>query len=115
MEQNQNQFKCSGDCLTCRVSPNERKTQWQYCAAQFTYNTMRMVETLQNTIDVMRGTVDELKERVEAIQNSEADVFDPNADVVIEADDEEESENQTSPDSTSGISINQIAHVGSGA
>lgn len=106
MEQtNQNQFKCSGDCLNCRVSPNERKTQWQYCAAQFTYNTMRMIETLQNAFNTMQGTVDELRERIEAIQNNEADVFDPNADVVIEADEE----------GRTGIPVDAIAQVGSGA
>ena len=74
--------------MNCRVSPNERKTQWQYCAAQFTYNTMRMVETLQNAFNTMQGTVDELRERIEAIQNNEADVFDPNANVAIESDKE---------------------------
>lgn len=94
MEQENQKFRCSGDCLNCRVNPNERKTQWQYCAAQFTYNTMRMVETLQNTFNSMLANVDELKARVEAIQNNEADVFDPNADVVIEADKEEKSEIQ---------------------
>ena len=60
----QNQFKCSGDCLKCH--PNQRA----YCAAQFTYNTMRMVEE-------MRETVNDLKVKIEAIQNSEAEVFDP--------------------------------------
>lgn len=116
MEQtNQNQFKCSGDCLNCRVSPNERKTQWQYCAAQFTYNTMRMVETLQNAFNTMQGTVDELRERIEAIQNNEADVFDPNADVVIEVDKEEKSEIPTLLNASSGTPINQIAQLGSGA
>ena len=104
MEQNQN-FKCSGDCLNCRVSPNERKTQWQYCAAQFTYNTMRMVESMQNALNAMNGAIGELRERIEAIQNSEADVFDPNADVVIEADEE----------GGTGIPVEAIAHVGSGA
>ena len=77
MEQNeQKKFQCTGDCLTCR-SANDRKIQWQYCAAQFTYNTMRMIETMQEALSAMRGTVDELKEKVDAIQNSEATVFDP--------------------------------------
>ena len=79
MEQNQNQgqpFKCTGDCLTCRAL-NERKTQWQYCASQFTYNTMRMVEAMQSEIVAMQGTVNELKAKIDAIQNSEALVFDP--------------------------------------
>ena len=98
MEQtNQNQFKCSGDCLNCRVSPNERKTQWQYCAAQFTYNTMRMIESLHGEIKSMQGTVDELKAKIDAIQNSEAMVLAPDA--------EEEH----------GIKIDQIAQIGDGA
>jgi len=90
-------FKCSGDCLNCRVNPNERKTQWQYCAAQFTYNTMRMVETLHNGLNTMRGTMEELRERVEAIQNSEAMVLAPDA--------EEEH----------GIKVEDIAQIGDGA
>lgn len=73
----QNQFKCSGDCLNCRMNPVERKTQWQYCAAQFTYNTMRMIEAMQGSLSSLSGTVEELKVKVEAIQNSEANVFDP--------------------------------------
>lgn len=70
-------FKCSGDCLNCRMNPNERKTQWLYCAAQFTHNSMRMIEALHSEINVMRGTIDELKDKIESIQNNEADVFDP--------------------------------------
>lgn len=85
----ESKFKCSGDCLNCRLNPNERKTQWQYCAAQFTYNSMRMIEALH-------GEVKALQEKIEAIQNSEANVFNPN---------EEKSE----------IPINPIAQKGVGA
>ena len=60
----QNQFKCTGDCLKCHPS------QRAYCAAQFTYNTMRMVED-------MRVVIDDMKVNIEAIQNNEASVFDP--------------------------------------
>ena len=77
MEQNNQQFKCSGDCLNCRMNPVERKTQWQYCSAQFTYNTMRMIESIQQSLIAMQGTVTELAAKIEAIQNSEANVFDP--------------------------------------
>ena len=80
MEQNQNQqqqFKCSGDCLNCRMNSVERKTQWQYCSAQFTYNTMRMMESMQLSLTAMQGSVNELAAKIEAIQNSEANVFDP--------------------------------------
>lgn len=74
----ESKFKCSGDCLNCRLNPNERKTQWQYCSAQFTYNSMRMIETLHEELKVMQGTVNEMRAKIEAIQNSEASVFNPN-------------------------------------
>jgi len=78
MEQtNQNQFKCSGDCLNCRMNPVERKTQWQYCSAQFSYNALRTMQAMQEAIGAMSGEVKELKEKIEAIQNSEAMVFAP--------------------------------------
>lgn len=73
----ENQFKCSGDCLSCRKLPNERREQWQYCAAQFTYNSMRMIGDLQESIKTMQGTVEELRTKVEAIQNSEAVILSP--------------------------------------
>lgn len=63
MEDNKG-YKCSGDCLRCH--PNQR----QYCAAQFTFNTMKMVESIQ-------VTVNEMKEKIEAMQNNEALLFDP--------------------------------------
>ena len=88
-ENNKNQFKCSGDCLNCRVNPNERRTQWQYCAAQFTYNSMRMIEALH-------GEMKEIQTKIDAIQNNEASVFNPN---------EEKPE----------IPINPIAQEGDGA
>lgn len=84
MEQNQQQqqqqqkFQCTGDCLNCRAI-NDRRLQWQYCAAQFTYNTMRMIQSMQASMNAMEVTVNELKAKVEAIQDSEAMVFDPNA------------------------------------
>lgn len=74
----QNQFKCSGDCLKCH--PNQR----QYCAAQFTYNSMRMIETMQGTLTTMQGTIDELKLKVEAIQGNEASLFDPTSESITE-------------------------------
>ena len=77
-------FKCSGDCLNCRVNPNERKTQWQYCAAQFTYNSMRMIESLHGEIKTMQGIAEELKAKIEAIQNCEATVFDPQSEDLSE-------------------------------
>lgn len=70
----QNQFKCSGDCLKCHPA------QRAYCTSQFTYNTMRMVENLVADVSKTMGTVEILKEKIEAIQNSEAHIFDPTKD-----------------------------------
>ena len=70
MAENKN-FKCSGDCLNCH--PNQR----QYCAAQFTYNSMRMLENLIGDFNKMVGTVEDMKAKIEAIQGNEAMLFDP--------------------------------------
>ena len=84
MEQNQQQqqhkqkFQCTGDCLNCRAI-NDRRLQWQYCASQFSYNAMRMIQQMQASMEAMAGTIEELKAKVNAIQDSEAMVFDPNA------------------------------------
>ena len=79
MEQtNQNQFKCSGDCLNCRAV-KDRRVQWQYCAAQFSYNALRTMQTMQEAFGVMSGEIKELKDKIDAIQNSEAMVFAPDA------------------------------------
>lgn len=66
MEQNnhQQQFQCSGDCLQCH--PNQR----QYCAAQFTYNSMRMIEVMQEKMDVLTA-------KVEALQGNDVTLFKP--------------------------------------
>ena len=70
MAENQN-FKCSGDCLKCHAN------QRAYCASQFTYNSMRMIEKMQETLVSMQGTIEVLGTRIEAIQNNEASIFDP--------------------------------------
>lgn len=82
MEQ-QNQFKCSGDCIKCHPS------QRAYCSAQFTYNTMRMVEDMQKSVN-------DLQAKIEAIQNSEAHVFNPA---------EEKSENPILPIAQEGSGV----------
>lgn len=68
-------FQCNGDCLNCRAI-TDRKVQWQYCAAQHTYNSMRMMEAMQMSIVSMQGTIKELSEKIDAIQNSEAVAID---------------------------------------
>jgi len=79
----QSQFKCSGDCLNCRAV-NDRRIQWQYCAAQFSYNALRTMQTMQDVIGQMAGEIKELKDKIEAIQNSEAMVFDPTSETLAE-------------------------------
>ena len=93
----QSQFKCSGDCLNCRAV-NDRRVQWQYCAAQFSYNALRTMQAMQESVSLMSGEIKELKERIDAIQNSEAMAFTSNS--------EEE---------TSGVPIGEIAQSGDGA
>lgn len=75
--QGQQQFRCTGDCLTCRAI-NDRKIQWQYCAAQKTLENQDMLMAMMQTLETMAGEVRELKEKIKAIQDSEALVFDPN-------------------------------------
>ena len=76
MEQNQ-QFQCSGDCLRCSVA------QRQYCSCQHSYNTMRLIQSMQENINAMSGTVEELKAKISAIQDSEASIFDPSTETLM--------------------------------
>lgn len=75
MEQEQNkaqgQFRCGGDCIKCL--PIQR----QYCAAQWSYNSLRMIEQMQATLNAMQGAIGELKVKIEAIEGNEASLFDP--------------------------------------
>lgn len=67
----QNNFKCSGDCIKCH--PNQRA----YCASQFTYNTMRMVESMQQTVVTMQGTIENMSAKIEALQDEKVEIFNP--------------------------------------
>ena len=103
----QSQFVCTGDCLNCRKLPGERREQWQYCAAQFTYNTMKMLGDVQEQMMVMQDTIDNLSDKIEAIQNSEATVFNPAG--------EDNPGNTTIPNGTSVIPADHtIAQEGDG-
>lgn len=75
-------FQCSGDCFKCR-NITERKVQWQYCAAQHAYNSMRMIEKMQQSIENMQGVIKELSVKIEAIQNSEAVAIETGADAEL--------------------------------
>ena len=70
-QQQQQGFACTGDCLQC--TPNQRA----YCASQFTYRTMRMVEVVQASLSAIQGEVALLKEKIDAIQHNETQVFNP--------------------------------------
>jgi len=74
MDKNEKQFQCSGDCLKCLA------VQRQYCASQHAYNSMRMVQKMQETLDAMFDEIDELKDKIASIQDNEALVFNPNTD-----------------------------------
>lgn len=78
MEQNNNQqqFRCTGDCFRCQ--PLQR----QYCAAQWSYNSLRMIERMQASIEAMSGTIKELSAKVDAIQGNEASLFDPTSETL---------------------------------
>lgn len=76
MEQNQ-QFTCTGDCLKCSIA------QRNYCSCQHAYNTMRMLQSMQESITNMSGNVEELKMKVNAIQDSEASIFDPTSETLV--------------------------------
>lgn len=82
MEQ-QKQFQCTGDCLKC--PPVQRP----YCAAQHSYNSMMMLQKMQESINAMVDEISELKVKVSAIQDNEALVFNPN-DIAQEGDGAEE-------------------------
>ena len=78
-QNNQQQFKCPGNCLQCLPA------QRQYCASQHAYSNMKVLDKIMETllgmktkIDTMQGTVAELSAKIDAIQNGEAAVFDPN-------------------------------------
>lgn len=78
-------FACTGNCLNC--NPQQRT----YCASQHALSNMRVLDKVMETltgmreeISVMKGTIAELTKKIEAIQNNEADIFDPNQEFVEE-------------------------------
>jgi len=80
MQQQTQQFVCTGDCKKCKSMQ-----QWSYCASIHAYSNMKVLDKIMETllgmktqIDTMQGTIIELSAKIEAIQNGEASVFDPN-------------------------------------
>lgn len=73
----QQMIECKGDCFACRKNTVENRTQWQYCASQHIYNTMRMIEAMQASMASMSGTIAELSEKIASIQDCEAHAIAP--------------------------------------
>ncbi|SEA79491.1 hypothetical protein SAMN04487851_11453 [Prevotella sp. tc2-28] len=72
MEQtNQNQFKCSGNCLQCLPA------QRAYCSSQHAYSNMKVLDMVAKAVLSMQGEISVIKEKIETIQNNEANIFDP--------------------------------------
>lgn len=65
-------FKCSGNCLNCQPA------QRAYCASQHAYSNMKVLDTMMGVVLGMKEELIVVKEKIEAIQNNEADIFDPN-------------------------------------
>ena len=61
MDNEQKQFQCTGDCLRCMA------VQRQYCASQHSYNNMRMIERMQESINALSASMEELKEMIRAL------------------------------------------------
>ena len=77
-ENNQQGYTCTGDCLRCS------QAQRQYCASQFTYKNMRMLEALITSVQSLSEEVKNLGEKVNAIQNAECELFNPSEENVDE-------------------------------
>jgi len=72
-KQNQQQFKCSGNCLQCLPA------QRAYCASQHAYSNMKVLDTMMGIVIELKDDLKMLSDKIDAIQNNEASIFDPNA------------------------------------
>ena len=64
-------FKCSGNCLNCMPA------QRAYCASQHAYSNMKVLDTMMGVVIAIQDDLKEMREKIEAIQNNEAEIFDP--------------------------------------
>lgn len=108
MAENQG-YRCSGDCLKCH--PEQR----QYCASQFTFNTMKMVEHLIADFNKMVGTAEEMKVKIEALQNNEALLFNPTAEVPCDSSQVDPASTEESRNLAVSPTDQPIAQSGDGA
>lgn len=69
-QQEQQQFRCTGDCLNC--IPVQR----QYCAAQNAYNNMRALERIEQHITTIEQHFANISQKMQ--QSEETQVFNPN-------------------------------------
>ena len=72
-QNNQQGYTCTGDCLRCS------QAQRQYCASQFTFKNMRMLEGMVVSLQLLSAEVKNLSEKVDAIQNAEGELFNPSS------------------------------------
>lgn len=73
MEENQNQFKCTGNCMKCLP------VQRAYCASQHAYSNMKVLDAMMGIVIDMQGDIKAISEKIEAMQNNEAMIFAPTA------------------------------------
>ena len=71
MAENNQNFKCSGNCLNCMPA------QRAYCASQHAYSNMKVLDALMGEVIELQKSIRIIGEKIEAIQNNEALVFDP--------------------------------------
>ena len=74
MEQKQ-KFQCTGNCLNCLPA------QRAYCASQHSYSNMKVLDAIMTELLSMKEAVIMMSGKIEAIQNNEAEIFDPSVEV----------------------------------
>lgn len=77
-QEQKQQFQCTGDCLSCRAI-NDRKSQWQYCAAQHAHNNMMLLQSIAQRMAT-------IEKRLADLENKDDDVkvFNPNKEIAQE-------------------------------
>ena len=81
-QQEQKQFQCTGDCLSCRAI-NDRKSQWLYCAAQRAHDNMMMLQNIGQRIATIEEHLIAVNKK---IQGDDMQVFNPNKEIAEKGD-----------------------------
>lgn len=71
MDSNQNQFKCTGNCLNCLPA------QRAYCASQHAYSNMKVLDMMMKEILSIKEEMNSISQSIEELQNEGYDIFDP--------------------------------------